>query len=403
MYGVFKKFVADNSHDALAKMLNSAYTSAETRKTLRVLHDHIGYYSQLVIHNDRCYVTFINSIDGRSGDDSEYQSNITLTLATFELERALSEDFDYQKDVKLSRFGGIGAKVAGHTARSGLQAPSMLVLGNKLYISFSFDDAEDKKWASYAYEYDLESDTITDEYTMNISYKGEVHPLNIDTINRIYAEEGYNPVAPCLISFTNSWSEYKGEYYNTMSVGVTDAQNGMIFKTRDFRTIEFVSMVKGNDNGQCEVISRIHNGKLYMACRQPWTTPYLVFIRYDLETGEFTTPYKIEDGNSRPGFFVYNNEIYLFNTLDEAGSGRHYANISKVRTETAAHNGRNAPVSVAASLYECGNHHCFVIYNGKIYFSMQKRERINFGELKLKEFSPTKVNQKLLELFGDIE
>lgn len=398
MYGVFKKFANDNHHDAFAKALNSAHATTETKKTLRQLHDEFGHYAQLAIHKDICYVAFMHNPGGHNDDTSA--SGMGLGFATFTLERALSDDFDYKKDVNLHRVGGIGSTFAGYKSRTGLVPQSLVLMGDLLYLVLGFEMEEEKQWGLFATIYDTTKGEFIEEYQLNLDYKGNVSPYSYESMNEIYEKEGY-PKSNWSQMLVSHWNEYKGEFYTTIVID-SDHSSGIIFKTKDFKTIEFVDVVKGNLEGSCEVASGIFDGKMYIACRQYWAVPYLVFIRYDLETGAWTEPYKIEDGNSRPMFFVYHNEIFLFNTLEEP-FGRRYSNISKVRTIKNAHNGKNAPINTIATLFECGDHHVYCIYNDKIYFTATIQSRIHFGELKLKQFSPEKVNKKLLELFEDVE
>ena len=121
-----------------------------------------------------------------------------------------------------------------------------------------------------------------------------------------------------------------------------------------------------------------------------------------METGEWKEPYKVEDGNARPWMFEYRGELYLFNTIEEVGEGRRFSNISKIRTCKGAHNDKNVPVDVVATLFECGHHYSCFVYNDRIFFSCSyKGLGVVFGELKLKQYSPQKINDKLIELFGE--
>lgn len=400
MYGIFKKFASDNHYVSLTKAVNSAHTTKATKATLKELHDKRGHYSQLVIHKGICYVAFVH-ISGEQPGDNEYNPDISLTHAVFPLERALADDFDYNKDVELHRFGSTGDRFAGKTAASSTNSPSLLLVDDMLYTTVVFNNEEEKQWSVFASAYDTTKKEYVDEYEMMLNYKGKIMPFNDDAINNVYACEGFKTTRPgIMILISARWSEYKGEYYTTVKIDV-DANNGIIVKTKDFRTVEFVCVVEGNDNGQCEVASHIFDGKMYVACRQPWTTPYLVFGRYDLEKGVWMEPYKIEDGNSRPWIFEYRGELYLFNTIEEVGSKRRYANISKIRTDKKAHNFKNAPVDVVATLFECGDHHSYFIYGDRIYFSCTRWGKVNFGELKLKQYSTDKINDRLIELFGE--
>lgn len=399
-YGFFKHFINDNHYVSLTKAVSSAHTTKATKKTMRVIHGERGHYSNLIIHNGICYVGFVHIKDS-AGGDNEYRSDISLTHARFSLERAESPDFDFNKDVTLHSFGSVGDTFAGVKARSSTNSPCMLVIDDILYTTVVFSNEKEGQWSVFASAYDTRRGEYVDEYEMMLDYKGNLMPFNDDAINHIYEKEGFKVTRPgIMILISTGWSEYCGEYYATAKIDV-DANNGIIVKTRDFRTVEFVAVVDGNENGQCEVASRVFDGKIYVACRQPWTTPYLVFNRYDIDEGVWMEPYKIEDGNSRPWIFEYNGGLYLFNTIEEVGSGRRFANISRIRTDKKAHNRKNAPVDVVATLFECGDHHSYFVYEGRLYFTATFRGKVHFGELKLKEYSPEKINDRLIELFGE--
>lgn len=398
LYGVFKKFAGNNYHDAFTKMLNSAKITNDTAPTLRVLHDEFGHYSQLVIHNDVCYVCFQHNEGGV--DDDEHAKNMTLTLATFPLERALSEDFDYKKDVSYTPFGKIGQKIGEHTLLSSTNANSMTLKDDKIYIVFTFESNIEMQWTTYVYVYDLQSLRFCDRHELCIDYGGEITPFNNDAINRIYLDNGIKAAPKDMIMASNRWSLYNGEYYTSVVIGSFTPNPGIIIKTKDFKTVKFVSAVPEGENTQAEIVSGLYDGKMYLAARQFWGTPYLLFYRYDIDKNEWIEPYKIEDGNSRPSIFEYKGKIYLYNTLEEPFP-RRYSNISRIRTEQNAHNFRNAPTEPVCTLFKCGNHHHFFVYGDRIFFSCSNTARIYFGELKFREYSTDKVNKKLLELFGD--
>ena len=402
-YGIFKKFANDNHYVSFAKNVSSAHTTKATKATLKRLHDEFGHYSQLVIHNGICYVCFVNNVGGRG--DNELLPTIVLTQAVFPLDRVLSDDFDYKKDVKLHRFGGVGDTFAGHKALSSMNNHSMILVGDLIYTTFAFLSENENQWSTFVSVYDTNKKEYVRECEMKLSYKGKVVPFNEDAINNIYGSRLYSRrTQKGVVPFGNRWCEYNGEYYTTINESlIGEVNNGIIIKTKDFETVEFVSFIPENKMGNAETAIYIFDNKLYLACRQLWGTPYLLLSRYDFEAQEWKEPYKIEDGNARPWFFEYRDELYLFNTIEDVGEGRRFSNISKIRTRKGAHNIRNSPVDVVATLFECGHHYSCFVYNDKIYFScsLTSNNRVHFGELKLKQYSPEKINDKLIELFGE--
>ena len=119
----------------------------------------------------------------------------------------------------------------------------------------------------------------------------------------------------------------------------------------------------------------------------------------DLETLEWKQHYRIPDGNSRPWFFEYQGDLYLWNTVEEYC--RRYANISRVRvgeTPYAFFNDR-IPIETLATLKDCGSYYATAEYEGEIYY-VCTRETESFGKLNLHFCEPDQVNRKLLEILG---
>ena len=274
-YGLFKKFVNDNHYVSFAKDVSSAHTTKATKATLRRLHDEFGHYSQLVIHNGICYVCFVHNIGGTG--DNEYQPTIGLTHAIFSLDRVLSDDFDYKKDVKLHRFGSVGDSFAGHKSKSSMNCPSMLLIGDMLYTTVGFLSEVDNQWGLFASEYDTNKKEYVSEYQMKLRHKDKFGPLNIDTVSDICEYEGYCRLPKNeMINTSNRWCEYEGEYYTTFHAEIPGVSNGIIIKTKDFETVDFVSIIPENSKGRAETAIYIFDKKLYLAARQPWGTPYLL-------------------------------------------------------------------------------------------------------------------------------
>jgi len=400
LYGIFKKFSYDNHYVSLTKALNSAHTTKETKKSMRFvtepLENGTAHAGVLVIHKGICYTTYIRNYGAR--DDDPFSSTLVLELSEFSLERALSEDFDCTKDVKVTCFDKNENITGGINATSTYICNSLCIVNEKLHITLGAQ-IDHGRYALYHTVYDIESGAFTHANEVKLLYKAKCYPLDDVHINEITVAEGYESNATGMPQTTNRWSEYKGYNYSTFMIDGSPKRSALVIRTRDFDTMEFVSIVPDTENGGAEIASCIHTDQLYTACRQRWTTPYMIINRYDLETGTWLDSYKIEDGTSRPWFFIYKDEVYLYNTIEEAT--RRYANISKVRIDRKAHNHKTAPIDTVATLYDCGSYHSFFVYEDKIYFVCTFRGTLKFGELRLKQYDADKVNDKLIELFGE--
>ena len=195
--------------------------------------------------------------------------------------------------------------------------------------------------------------------------------------------------------------EYKvfanGEYYAT-GLTIEAANHGLIVKTRDFCTMEFVDIVPFNDMGRAEIASYIYKGKLYVACRQDYGIPYLYLGSLDLASMQWKPHHKIADGNVRPWFFEYKGELYLMNTTHERF--RQYTNISRVRTWDApqAFFSDYCPTEIVATIKNCGSYYATANYHDDVYF-VSTLNTESFGKLCLHLYDEDEVNQKLLSLF----
>lgn len=401
LYGIFKNMSYDNHYENFTKSLNSAYATKETQKTMRYLtpprENGTAHAGVLVIHEGVCYSTFIHNYGAR--DDNPFSHTMFLELAIFPLERAIAEDFDCEKDVRIVQFDTDEAITGGINATSTYVCNSLCVVDNILHITLGAQIDEDR-FALYHTKYDITADTFTHANEVKIRYKDKTYPLDDVHLNIITSAEGYLSNASGMPQTTNRWSEYKGEYYTTFMIDGSPNHMALVIKTKDFDTMDFVSVIPDTEDGGAECASIIHTDQLYTACRQRWGTPYMIINRYDLENGTWINSYKIPDGNSRPWFFVWQDEVFLYNTIEEAS--RRYANISRIRTDRKAHNHKNAPMDTVATINLCGSYHSFYVYEDKIYFVCTFRGSMRFGELKLKLHDTEKVNDKLLELFGDL-
>lgn len=395
-YGIFKKLSADNHFVSLTKALNSARTTKETQTTLKNLTVECSHGGYLVIHNGICYASFIHNYTERN--DDPFSKGLVLELGIFPLERALAEDFDKDKDMEVIRFDK-NEELCGHiNSTCAFISNSLNVIGDNLYITLGCQ-VDGGRYPLYTIVYDTKEKIFHPATEAKLLYKDSVYPMDDESFNMIYKEHGLKNAGNGHLCATSKWSEYKGYYYSAFLVDGGINNNGLLIKTKDFETYEFVSVVPENERGGAEIGTCIYENKLYAACRQRWTTPYMLFSRYNLDTNEWSEPYAIEDGISRPWMFVYENELYLYNTLDEGW--RRYANISKVRTDKKAHNEKNSPIDTVATIYGCGAYHSFFVYENRIFFVCSYMGTVHFGELKLKQYSPEKVNDKLLALLGD--
>jgi len=397
-YGIYKKFAADNHYTLLTKALNSASSTEKTLKSIRrITREDIryGHMGQLVIRDGVCYASFIQNI----GTDGEAHDSRTseVVLAVFTLNAVQSEDFNPERDVKLYKIGGLGDSCAGRKAVSIFKDNSMCLVGDNLHICFSFI-TEDGKSHIFRKSFHIPSASWGEETAVSLAYNGKLYDFTDETLNIIYRDKGLEERAEGLIELVSAWSEYQGEYYAT-GVAIERPNNGVVVKTADFKTMTLVDTLAFNDMGTAEIASIVFRDRLYVACRQDYSIPYLYLNYLDLKTMQWGEAYRIEDGNERPWFFTYRDELYLINTVEEYN--RRYTNISKVRVmQTGYHFFDDVmPIETLMTIKDCGAY--FAAWNEKehIYF-VSTKNTVSFGELDMNLRTSEEVNQKLLEIFA---
>lgn len=396
-YGVFKDMCNDNYFKSIAKSINSIRATNEINPTMKKItksNIKFGHMGQLVIKDGICYSTFIQN----SGDDGEatYSTTSEVVLAKFELSSVLNPNFNSDNDVEIIRIGGLGDTFAEHTAKSIFKDNSMCLVNDKIYIMFTFIDTNGVA-NIFRTVYDITSNTLTDNVVCDLLYKENSYSFSDETLNIIYNDNKLESNASGLIELVSQWNEYNGEYYAT-GLTIDKANYGFIVKTSDFKTFTLVDVLPFNKYGCAEIASIIHENKLYVACRQDYGIPYLIFNSYNLSTGEWGREYKIQDGNVRPWFYNDGTNLYLINTIDEYD--RLYTNISKIKTTNYV--GQSNPIEVIETIYNCGCYFAIAEYNNSVYYVCSYKGTIYFGEMKIYNYLANciDINNDLLNLLG---
>lgn len=397
MYGIIKHIATENDYVAFSKCVNSAVCTEETLQTIKRItlkNIQFAHMGQLIIHEGICYASFIQN----PGDDGELHSSITsgIVLAVFSLEGIMSDTFDPEYDITFYPVGSKGDICADYRACSIFKDNSMCLVGDQLYICFSFI-AEDNCSHIFRKVFDISKKIWKDEVITVLKYKEQTYDFTDQTLNIIYEDNGLAPRAKGLIELVSAWNEYQGEYYAT-GVTIDGPNNGFVVKTSDFETMTLVDVVPFNDMGTAEIASYIHKDKLFVACRQDYGIPYLYLGLMDLKSGEWKQHYKVPDGNSRPWFFEYKHELYLLHTVEEMY--RRYTNISRIRTLDTAYDFFNnrIPIEVMATIKDCGSYFATAVYNDEVYFVSTKDTEC-FGKLSMHFYDPDSVNRKLATFF----
>lgn len=397
-YAFFKHLCTENAYTSMTKTLNSIHCTVETRKTIKVITKKdivMAHMGELVIDKGICYATFLQN-PGNDGESNKSETS-KIVLSIFRVDRAMADDFDPEVDVDVYPLGGMGDTCAGHTATyTPFKENSMCLVGDLLHICLTFL-AEDKRAPILRKTFNIRTREWVGDAETVLRYGECEMDFTTESLRVIYDDLGVKPYESGMMELVSAWSEYEGEYYAT---GITcgGGCHGFIVKTRDFTTMDFVGVVPFNDNGMAEVSSYIFKNKLYVACRQDYGIPYIYLGALDLRTMKWDVPYKIPDGNCRPWFFEYKDELYLLNTIAEGS--RRYTNISRIRTWDHVYSFYNVhhPIEVMATVKDCGRYFATASHEGEIYY-VASEGKMCFGKLCLDFLDEDEVNQKLYALF----
>ena len=209
-YGIFKHLATENNYTAMSKCINSAVCTQETQESIKritknnIVYAHMG---QLIISDGICYASFIQN----TGNDGENHDSTTsgVVLAVFTLEAVSSDGFDAERDVEIYPVGGKGDLCAGQRACSIFKDNSMCLVGNALYVCFSFI-AEDGRSHIFRKIFDIKEKVWRDDVMAVLEYNGKTYDFSDESLNIIYCDKGLAPRAEGLIELVSAWSLYEG-------------------------------------------------------------------------------------------------------------------------------------------------------------------------------------------------
>ena len=204
-----------------------------------------------------------------------------------------------------------------------------------------------------------------------------LEPFTIKTVAGIIESEGGRApeIKDNILELVSQWSRYRGWWYATLACAGKTGSNGLVVRTKDFKIMEYVAMPPFNQDGMAEISSIIKDGKLFVACRQNYGIFKLLLSYYDLREGSWGPVTSIEDGNSRPWFFIRRNRLYLMNTPDKP---RKYINVSAITLDDTS----AIRAGKVTTLQDCGFYYAPASYRGRLYMVVTLNTE-SFGQLTL--------------------
>lgn len=239
----------------------------------------------------------------------------------------------------------------------------------------------ENEWYQLFRIYNLETNSLSQVYKMEFSYKGFKDEFSITGMtNVLKANNIYYPFLnrhPNFLSTVSSRIE-NGEKYWYIGLGMKDFC--FIAKTKDFIDIEYVSQPTFEHTPQYEASVYVLGDEIFYFERQEmWEfTPYSILSKYNLITGEWDEPVKIVDTQSRSDFIFYNKKLYLIH----APFDRNHIAITEINTKVLEMSFTLATAYVDDLFFPFVKE-----YNNKIYMIATKgRKYMNFAEFTIPKF-----------------
>lgn len=352
----------------------NAQTNATQLRRITIDSIRYSHMGQLVIdRRGNCYASFLQNYG--EGNEKLRSESSEITLASFSLEKVLSDSFSAEKDVTYKRIGGLGDTFLGYKACSIFKDNSMCLDGNVIHLTFQFLPSTDDIAHLFKTDFNIKTGRFSGEEECFISYKGMTEPFTIKAVaNIIESEGGTAPqIKDNILELVSQWSKYKGWWYATLACAGKTGSNGLVVRTKDFKLMEFVAMPPFNGDGMAETASIIKDGKLFVACRQNYGIFKLLLSYLDLKTGCWGPLTTITDGNSRPWFFIRKRQLYLMNTPDKP---RKYIDISKVTLGAE----KEILVDKTATLQDCGYYYATASWKDRLFMVVTHNTE-SFGPL----------------------
>jgi len=344
----------------LATTISAQNTAASQMRRITKSEIQYSHMGQLIIdRKGNCYASFLQNYG--AGTEKLRSETSEVTLACFPLRRALADDFSPADDVTYKRIGGLGDTFLGNKAASIFKDNSMCKEGNTIHLTFQFLPSTDDIAHLFKTDYNIRKGTFSGNEECLISYKGTLEPFTIKAVGRIIESEGGVPpqIKDNILELVSQWSRHKGWWYATLACAGKTGSNGLVVRTKDFKVMEYVAMPPFNQDGMAEVSSIIKDGKVYVACRQNYGIFKLLLSYYDLRNGTWGPVTTIDDGNSRPWFFIRKGHLYLMNTPDKP---RKYIDVSELSLEDGAIGAKKI-----ATLEDCGYYYATASHRGHMY------------------------------------
>ena len=225
--------------------------------------------------------------------------------------------------------------------------------------------------------FDIETETFGELEVCKILHEGRTYDFTNKTIfelfgakyglTDVYSEIGIGP-----------YFRYNDEWYTWAYTG-SSRFCGILFKTRDFLTFEFVMIPDESRGTKCEIIPYLYKDWMFVAFRRDYNFQRLEIVKYDMKTLLPLESIVLRDTAMRPYFYEYKGRLFLLHSP--------YARMNTSIVELSAERRflNSKPVASIENFHICTP--CPVVYNDELYLTFSSRQG-SHSQIFISHFSP---------------
>lgn len=388
----------------LKKIVDSNKTSLQTQATLKRISKTAYVYAhvpKMFIYNGNAYVSMLQNTNS-SGESSSSQTRENV-VNTFSLARYESDDWNVDNDIVsivVNKTGKTYKDSEGNTFTD-YNAPGGLgmcrVDGILHIVSEHRTNSSDKNYIQILHQTVNLSNNSLSEYTDKcyLVYNGISYLFDISNVKKIYSELGICEKETS-VNIVSDFVKYGEFWYNTV-IGEDGPSYGMLIRTTDFITYEYVDYLPFNKWGGDEAMLALKGHELYIACRQTYGVPFMLYAKYNLQYGYWMKYSKVPTSNSRPYMWLFGNKMYtLYPTTDAR-------DVWQLAREADTNYGDNIHFEDLATLNFRGDYPC-VYVDGNIWYyavAINQRTQVVFGKLVYSSSNADGLVTKLITLLKE--
>lgn len=243
-----------------------------------------------------------------------------LTTARLDVIRNYSQTTHETLDVTAYTPARSGDTVDGFTIATGTGVPNIIKVDDSVFVFYTASDIKshssvdyEGKWSWFVAEFDTNTNTFVKNKLCKFSYNGVSYDFNLPNIEDLASSVGSLIIGNKNQCFNNNSkiAEYNGEYY--IACMTAHFFEPLIFKTSDFVNWQYVCTPDFKTYGAFECPLHIDSNGIMIICTRGGVVNTLA--SYNLATNKWVSKLSLPaNGDSRPTFFTYLDNTYLWYT-----------------------------------------------------------------------------------------